>query len=71
MERNERDSEVESPEDLAGALQANSEAVAIWDHLPVAHRRGHVTAIESSADGDARAERVEVTVEHLLERHAS
>lgn len=71
MRRNEPDGEVEIPEELAEALQGNPEATAIWNQLPAAHRRGHVIAIERIADGDARAERVEHTVEHLLERHAS
>lgn len=71
MRRNEPDGEVEIPEDLSAAIQGNPEAAAIWNQLPAAHRRGHVIAIERIADGDGRAERVEHTVEHLLERHAS
>lgn len=71
MRRNEPDGEVEIPEDLAEAIRANHEAAAIWDRLPAAHRRGHVIAIERIADGEARAVRVEHTVDHLLESHAS
>jgi uncharacterized protein YdeI (YjbR/CyaY-like superfamily) len=71
MRSNELDAEVEIPEDLAEAIRANHEAAAIWDRLPAAHRHGHVIAIEGIADGEARTERVEHTVDHLLERHAS
>ena len=39
MRGNEPDGEVETPQDLAEALQGSPEAAAIWDQLPVAHRR--------------------------------
>jgi uncharacterized protein YdeI (YjbR/CyaY-like superfamily) len=71
MGTDERDDEVGTPEDLAEALRANSEAEAIWGQLPEAHRRGHVIAIRRIEDADARAERIEHTIEHLLEKHAS
>lgn len=71
MSTNERSDEVEVPEDLAEALRTSPEAAAIWDQLPGAHRRGHVIAIERIADAQARADRIEHTIEHLLDKHAS
>lgn len=71
MRRNERNDEIEMPEDLAEVFRNNPEAAAIWDALPVAHRRGHVIAIERLTDAKARADQIEHTVEHLFEKHAS
>jgi uncharacterized protein YdeI (YjbR/CyaY-like superfamily) len=71
MGTNERYDEVGIPEDLVEALRDNADAVAIWGQLPQAHRRGHVIAIRRAADPKARAERIEHTIEHLLEKHAS
>jgi uncharacterized protein YdeI (YjbR/CyaY-like superfamily) len=71
MGREMHDEEVAIPEDLARALRDRPEAEAIWDGLPAAHRRGHVIAIERVVDTDERAERVEHTIEHLLEKHGS
>lgn len=63
--------EIEMPEDLAEALRGNPQASAIWNDLPVAHRRGHVIAIQRITDVEARAERIEHIIEHLFEKHAS
>jgi uncharacterized protein YdeI (YjbR/CyaY-like superfamily) len=61
--------EVGTPDDLAKALQARPDAEAIWDRLPEAHRRGHVIAIQRIADPEARAQKIQHTVEHLVEKH--
>jgi uncharacterized protein YdeI (YjbR/CyaY-like superfamily) len=61
--------EFETPDDLAEALQARPDAEAIWDRLPKAHRRGHVIAIQRIVDPEARAQKIQHTVEHLLEKH--
>lgn len=71
MGTNERPDEARMPEDLAEALRDHPEAAGIWDQLPEAHRRGHVIAIRRVSDADARAARIEHTIEHLLEKHAS
>jgi len=71
MDGDQRDDELAIPEDLAEALRVNPEAEAMWDQLPEAHRRGHVIAIRKVADSEARTERIEHTIEHLLEKHAS
>ena len=71
MSTNERSDELETPEDLAEALRKDPQAQAIWNQLPEAHRRGHVIAIRRISDPDLRTQRIEHTVEHLLERHAS
>ena len=71
MGTNERYDEVGIPEDLAEALRDNADTAAVWGQLPEAHRRGHVIAIRRAADAKARAERIEHTIEHLSEKHAS
>jgi uncharacterized protein YdeI (YjbR/CyaY-like superfamily) len=63
--------EIEIPQDLEEALRLNPAAEAIWGGLPEAHRRGHVIAINRVEDARARAERVEETVEHLVDHHGS
>jgi uncharacterized protein YdeI (YjbR/CyaY-like superfamily) len=63
--------EVAIPEDLARALQNRPEAEGIWDRLPAARPRGHVIAIERLVHANERAQRVEHTIDHLLEKHAS
>jgi len=71
MGRDEGNDEVATPEDLAEALRDDPEAAAIWERLPEAHRRGHVIAIPRIEDAEARAQRIEHTIEHLLRKHAS
>jgi uncharacterized protein YdeI (YjbR/CyaY-like superfamily) len=61
--------EVELPDDLAAALQAQPDAAAIWHRLPEAHRRGHIIAIERISDPRVRAEKIQHTIEHLVEKH--
>jgi uncharacterized protein YdeI (YjbR/CyaY-like superfamily) len=65
------DEQVTIPEDLAWVLRERPEAEAIWDGLPAGHRRGHVIAIERAVDTEEGAERVALTVDHLLEKHSS
>lgn len=60
---------IETPSDLAAALQGHPDARAIWDELSEAHRRGHVIAIERVADPDKRAEKVHHLIEHLVDDH--
>lgn len=71
MGANERYNEIRISKDLAEALPHDPEAAATWDALPEAHRRGHVIAIRRAADAEARAERIEHTIKHLFEKHAS
>jgi uncharacterized protein YdeI (YjbR/CyaY-like superfamily) len=59
------------PQELADVLRRLPEAATVWEALPEAHRRGHVIAINRIADPEARAERVDETVLHLLEHHGS
>jgi uncharacterized protein YdeI (YjbR/CyaY-like superfamily) len=71
MPAENRHDELVVPEDLAAALRADPQAATIWDRLPEAHRRGHVIAIERSADADERSDRIAHIIEHLFEKHAS
>jgi hypothetical protein len=50
--------EVEVPEDLQRALDANPTAAARWAQLSYKHQREHVEAIESAKKAETRARRV-------------
>ena len=57
--------EVEVPDDLQRALDANPTAAARWARLSYTHQREHVEAIESAKKAETRARRVEKAVEML------
>jgi uncharacterized protein YdeI (YjbR/CyaY-like superfamily) len=61
----ERD--VDVPEDFAEALRKAPTAAAKWDTLSYGHKRAHVSSIMKSKEAEARARRIEETIEHLLE----
>ena len=57
--------EVEVPDDLQRALDANPTAAARWARLSYTHQREHVEAIESAKKAETRARRVEKALEML------
>ena len=63
------DQEVQTPSDLAEALEAHPEAQAIWNSLSEAHRRGHLIAIQRVTDPKKTADKVHDLIEHLVEGH--
>lgn len=58
--------EVEVPDDLQRALDANPTAAARWAQLSYTHRREHVEAIEGAKKAETRVRRVEKAVEMLV-----
>lgn len=58
---------VETPPDLAAALQTNPTAQAAWNRLSYTHRREHVEAIEGAKRPETRVRRVAKTVALLSE----
>lgn len=63
--------EVEVPEDLADALRANEVARSAFDRLSFSHRREYVRHITEAKRPETRANRVERTIEILVEQAGS
>lgn len=67
----ERDTEkriIEPTEDLAKALNENSDAKTIWEKLSFTHKKEYVLAIENAKRPETRTRRVDKTIEELLKR---
>ncbi len=58
--------QIEIPEDLLWALDANANAKAIFDRFPNSHRREYVDWIESARRAETRARRVQQAVEMMM-----
>ncbi len=56
---------VELPEDVAAAVNANSEAMAGWEKMSPGHRRDFVRWIEDAKRPETRQRRLEETVRKL------
>jgi uncharacterized protein YdeI (YjbR/CyaY-like superfamily) len=62
-----RGRDVDVPEDFAEALRSKPVAATKWQTLSEGHRRAHVAGILQAKDPEMRAQRIQQTVEHLLE----
>ncbi len=62
MARDDEPRTIETPADLAAALQANAAAQAAWDRLSYTHRREHVQAIEEAKKPETRQRRIEKAI---------
>lgn len=62
-----RDMQVEIPEDLLWALDANAKAQAIFERFPSSHRREVVSWIERARRAEVRAERVQDALRMIIE----
>lgn len=70
----ERDAEqriIEPTEDLAKALNENSDAKSIWEKLSFTHKKEYVSAIENAKRPETRIRRLEKTIEELLKKKKS
>jgi bifunctional DNA-binding transcriptional regulator/antitoxin component of YhaV-PrlF toxin-antitoxin module len=68
IERDTLERIIEPTEDLAKALNENSDAEAIWRKLSFTHKKEYVLAIESAKRLETRVRRIEKTIEELLKR---
>ncbi len=68
MERDTQKRVIEPTEDLAKALNENSDAKAIWENLSYTHKKEYVSAIESAKKAGTRIKRIKKTVEELLKK---
>jgi len=57
--------EIEPPEDLGRALQANARVWRVWQALSYTRRREHVEAVEGAKKPDTRARRIASIVDSL------
>jgi predicted enzyme related to lactoylglutathione lyase len=65
LERDDQPREVELPEDLASALDADASARAAFDALSYSGKRAHVLAVEAAKTPDTRERRVSRIIETL------
>jgi bifunctional DNA-binding transcriptional regulator/antitoxin component of YhaV-PrlF toxin-antitoxin module len=68
IERDTQERIIEPTEDLAKALNENSDAKTIWEKLSFTHKKEYVLAIENAKKPETRIRRIEKTIEELLKR---
>lgn len=60
--------EIEVPEDLQAALDAEPEALTFWNTLSFSAKRGHVDPINGAKTPETRQRRIEKSIAKLRER---
>ncbi|HEY0428945.1 MAG TPA: YdeI/OmpD-associated family protein [Pyrinomonadaceae bacterium] len=68
MERDTEKRVVEPPEDLARALNKNSEARNAWEKLSYTHKKEFARALEEAKRAETRERRLYKTIEELLKK---
>ncbi len=60
--------EIEVPQDLKAALEAEPDALAFWNTLSFSAKRGHVDPINGAKTPETRQRRIEKSIAKLRER---